>query len=138
MFRFGLLIHCFSILQPLLMSLKVQEIETLLHTRRIFNVTETNAFPDFTASVDFKEEFPRFFHPVYTEERISIPTVHVIGSDESSAVKRLAEIAKALCEREKVIAVIHRGAHEIPHKTEGVEAVARAIEKANFMGQRMW
>jgi hypothetical protein len=119
------------------MSFKVQEIETFLHTRRSFNVTETNAFPDFTASVDCKKEFPRFFHPVYTEERISIPTVHVIGSDESSAVKRLAEIAKALCEREKVIAVMHRGAHEIPHKTEGVEAVARAIEKANFMGQRI-
>jgi hypothetical protein len=97
-----------------------------------------NAFPDLTASPDCKDEFPRFFHPVYTDERISIPTVHVIGSDENTAVKRLAEIAKMLCEREKVISVVHRGVHEIPHKSGGVNAVVQALEKADFMSQRTW
>jgi len=43
-----------------------------------------------------------------------------------------------LCEREKVISVLHHGIHEIPHKSDGVHAVVRAIEKANFMSQRMW
>jgi hypothetical protein len=43
-----------------------------------------------------------------------------------------------LCVREKVISVVHQGAHEIPHRSEGVDAVVRAIEKANFMGQRVW
>jgi hypothetical protein len=62
----------------------------------------------------------------------------VIGSEEKSTVKRLAEVAKMLCERDKVISVVHRGAHEIPHKSEGVEAVVRAIEKADFMGSRVW
>jgi hypothetical protein len=52
-------------------------------------------------------------------------------------VKRLAEVAKMLCEREKVISVVHRGAHEIPHLSEGLDAVVRAIEKASFMGQRI-
>ncbi|KAE8441693.1 hypothetical protein EG329_004566 [Mollisiaceae sp. DMI_Dod_QoI] len=116
----------------------VQQTETLLHTRRNFKVSETNAYPDFTASIDCKDEFPRIFHPVYTDERIPIPTVHVIGSDENPAVKRLAKVAKMLCERDRVISVVHRGAHEIPHKNEGVDAVVRAIEKADFMGQRVW
>lgn len=97
-----------------------------------------NSFPDLAASVDCKEEFPHFFHPVYTEERVSIPTVHIIGNDENPAVKRIAELAKMLCESKKVISVTHNGAHEIPLKISGVEAVARAIEKADFMGQRAW
>jgi Serine hydrolase (FSH1) len=137
--EFGLFQLLYSkFLEPLFTILEVQQIETLLHTRRNFNVTEINAFPDLTASADCKNEFPRFFHPIYTNERISIPTVHVIGSDENLAVKRLAEIAKGLCQRDKVISVVHRGTHEIPHRSDGISAVVRAIEKANFMGQRAW
>lgn len=88
--------------------------------------------------MDCKIEFPRFFHPVYTEERVAIPTVIVVGRNENSAVRRLAEVATALCVRDKVISVTHNGAHEIPHKIDGVDAVVRAIEKADFMGQRVW
>lgn len=118
--------------------MQVEHIETLLTTRRNFKVSEMNSFPDLAASVNFKDEFPRFFHPVYTEERVSIPTVHIIGNNENLAVKSISEIAKMLCETKKVISVIHNGSHEIPHKDGGVEAVARAIEKADFMGQRVW
>lgn len=110
----------------------------MFQTRRNFKVAETNAYPDITAVPDSKNEFPRFFHPVYTDERIFIPSVHVIGSEDNPAVKRLADIAKMLCMRDKVISVVHRGAHEIPNKSEGVDFVVRAIEKADFMGQRIW
>lgn len=113
----------------------VQHTETLLHTRRNFKVAETNSFPDYSALVDAKDKFPRFFHPSYTEEKISIPTVHVLGAEENPAVKRLAEVAKQLCAREKVIEVRHKGAHEIPSRSEGVDAVVRGIERADFMGR---
>lgn len=50
-------------------------------------------------------------------------------------MKRLAEVAKQLCAREKVIEVRHKGAHEIPSRSEGVDAVVRGIERADFMGR---
>ena len=112
--------------------------ETLIHTRRTFNISEANSFPDFAATPDCKNAFPRFFHPIYTKERISIPTVHVIGQGENAEVKRLAEAAKELCEREKVVTVVHRGGHEIPNNKEGILDVVRAIEKVDFMSQRSW
>lgn len=118
-----------------LTSKQVQHTETLLHTRRNFKVAETNSFPDYSASVDAKDKFPRFFHPIYTEVKVSIPTVHVLGAEENPAVKRLAEVSKQLCAREKIIEVRHKGAHEIPNKREGVDAVVRAIERADFMGR---
>jgi hypothetical protein len=108
-----------------------------LHTRRNFRVAETNSFPDDSAAIDAKDEFPRFFHPIYTAEKVSIPTVYVLGAEENAAVKRLVEVAKLLCVRDRVIEVRHKGAHEVPNKSDGVEAVVRAIERADFMG-RCW
>jgi hypothetical protein len=121
--------------EVLINPIKIQHVETLLHTRQNFKVAEKNSFPDYTASADAKDGFPRFFHPVYTVERLNIPTVHVLGAEENPAVKRLAEVAKGLCERDKVIEVRHRGGHELPNQRDTVDLVVKAIERADFMGR---
>ncbi len=66
------------------------------------------------------------------------PTVHLVGCTEDSAARRLAEVAKELCNPSERVFILHDGGHEVPQKKETADAVARAIEKAFFYGQGSW
>lgn len=80
----------------------IDMVQVSLGARNFFGIDEsddTNAVdPDSYGLADF----PRFFNKVYTDERISIPTVHIRGIHDDPAPTRLAEIAQELCDPNKV------------------------------------
>ncbi|KAF7187621.1 Esterase alnB [Pseudocercospora fuligena] len=113
----------------------IDMVQSSLGARNFFGIDEsdgTNAIdPDSYGLADF----PRFFNPVYTKQRIPIPTVHIRGHFDDPAATRLAEIAQELCDPSKVQLVKYNGVHELPTKEPDVTNIARAIEKAYGMGQ---
>jgi pimeloyl-ACP methyl ester carboxylesterase len=112
------------------------EVEAMLKTRDVFHVQESDSFGSSRTEDSFgKQDFPRFFNAVYTDERLPIPTVHIRGTQDDPAPRTLALIAQKLCAPEKVIVVENVGVHEIPHTQPAVGNVARAIEKAYYMSQ---
>lgn len=78
--------------------------------------------------------FPRFFHPVYTEQKVAIPTVHVMGSCDAPAIRRLSILAQGLCSKSEMTCIEHDGSHEIPWKPSDVRAIVSAIEQADYRG----
>lgn len=112
---------------------------TMLATREVFHIEESNSFNmDGRAQDSYgPRDFPRFFHSVYTEQRLPIATVFVHGSEDDEAPRRLARIAQGLCAPDKIIIVENPGVHEIPNRAESVGNVVRAIEKAHYIGQRL-
>lgn len=82
------------------------------------------------------EAFPRFFNPVYTTQRLSIPTVHCLGRNDSDCLRRLAFIGRDLCSDGKSFTLEHAGRHELPMKRDDATAVANAVEKAFYIGQQ--
>jgi hypothetical protein len=83
-----------------------------------------------------RDMFPRFYHPVYTAERLSIPTVHSGGRNDSDPLKYAAAMCLELCSGGHAISIPHAGRHELPVKREEAEAIAKAIEKVAFLGQQ--
>jgi hypothetical protein len=81
------------------------------------------------------EEFPRFYNPVWTSEKLTIPTVHSIGRGDSDVIKGLLELGRAMCENG--VLVEHAGKHDLPYKKEDVVPLANAIEKAYYLGQQI-
>jgi len=112
---------------------------TMLETRGVFNIEESNSFSMDGRTQDSygPRDFPRYFHPVYTEQRLPIVTVHVHGAEDDEAPRRLGRIAQGLCSPENMTIVETPGVHEIPNKTESVGSIVRAIEKAHYLGQRL-
>ena len=82
------------------------------------------------------DAFPRFLNPVYTTEKLNIPTVHAWGRNDSAPLRRLAQIGRGLCEDGDAIVVEHSGRHELPTRREDAMATANAVEKAFFLGQQ--
>lgn len=82
------------------------------------------------------ESFPRFFNPIYTSQRLNIPTVHVWGRNDSDSLKRLSHIGRDLCLDETATVIEHSGRHELPMRREDATAVANAVEKAFYLGQQ--
>lgn len=82
------------------------------------------------------EMFPRFYHPIYTEERLSVPTVHSGGRNDSEPLKFAAAKCLELCSDGHAVSISHAGRHELPVKREEAEAIAKAIEKAFFLAQQ--
>ena len=81
------------------------------------------------------DQFPRFFHPVYTKERVSIPCVHVIGRKDDANIKRLATVAQGLCSPSESVIIEHDGVHEIPNKPKDVKTIVDAMKQASLFGQ---
>lgn len=107
------------------------------HTRMQLHINDKVDFIDKLKSHEIAPElFPRFFHPVYTSERLRIPTVHVWGRADSDPLKRLAILGKELCSAGNVFSVEHPGRHELPLRREDAAAAANAIEKAFYIGQQ--
>jgi hypothetical protein len=97
---------------------------------------EVEVLDQFRENTVSRELFPRFYHAVYTSERLGIPTVHSWGRNDSEALKGSAALGLELCSDGHAVCVPHAGRHEIPAKREEVVAVANAIEKAAFFGQQ--
>ncbi|ORX96599.1 serine hydrolase FSH [Clohesyomyces aquaticus] len=83
-----------------------------------------------------REAFPRFFNPIYTHERLSIPTVHCWGHNDSASLKRLSLVGRELCADGRAFFVEHSGHHELPVTLQDAKAVADAIEKAFYLGRQ--
>ena len=108
----------------------------MLKAREFFHVNESEDYshPTRSAVTPADRDVPRFFNPVYSDERINFPCVVAGGRNDSPASKRLTAIAKGLIEEDKVYPVTYDGIHEVPHKKQDVENIVRTIEKASMMG----
>ena len=74
------------------------------------------------------DSFPRVFHPFMCTERISIPTVHVVGKDDP--YKLQADLAFRLCDKTIARTIQHGGSHNVPRGPKDVKKVVKAIEWA--------
>lgn len=108
----------------------------LVGSRRSLSIKDSNAFWDGTKATDITlDDFPRFFHPIYTTERIAIPTVHISGAYDSEEIAMLAAVNRELCSGGKMEIIRHDGHHEIPRKPKEVERIVSAIKRAAYVGQ---
>ncbi|WPH02496.1 Hypothetical protein R9X50_00536100 [Acrodontium crateriforme] len=114
----------------------LQTAVSVLGTRRSLGFENDEVFFKTTANGMIDEEaFPRFFHPVYTTELISIPTVHVVGRQEPPSLRRLATVARDFCEKSCMTVFEHGDGHRPPRNPGDVMAVVSAIEQANMFSQ---
>ncbi|GFF36969.1 hypothetical protein IFM58399_04731 [Aspergillus lentulus] len=79
------------------------------------------------------EGFPRVYHPLVNKQRISIPTVHVIG--RSDPLRRQSELQARLCNKSLARVVEISGGHRVPRTSSDLQSVAFAIEWAIRMAQ---
>lgn len=90
------------------------------------------------SSADRHMLMPRIFHPSLTASRIRIPTLHVIGSNDTSDVRIQAGICRALCDPSYTTCVQHSAAHDVPHFSGEVDTVVQGIlttiEDAKLLG----
>ena len=129
-----------------LCSALVRHFQAVIEARNFFGIEERDSPPpkhtrysESNEQSDVARHFLRLLHPVYTTQRVPFPTVHVFGSDDAPAPRRLGKIAQELCDPDKLFLVENKGgAHDIPQKKSNVDAVVRAVEKAYFLGQRLW
>ncbi|KAL6230300.1 hypothetical protein BDW75DRAFT_234510 [Aspergillus navahoensis] len=79
------------------------------------------------------EGFPRVYHPLINTQRISIPTVHIIG--RSDPLRPHSELQARLCSKSLTRIVEFEGAHKVPQRINDVQAVLKAVEWAMRMAQ---
>ncbi|KAL8705621.1 MAG: hypothetical protein Q9201_001258 [Fulgogasparrea decipioides] len=76
------------------------------------------------------EVIPRLLHPLLTEDRIQIPTVHVTGSKDVPSMVEQSWVAQRLCNASLVRVHSHMGGHEVPFKKSDVKAVVSSVRMA--------
>jgi len=109
---------------------------SVLGTRATLGIDDYNPLLNGTAPENIeKRQFPRFFHPVYTAQKVNVPTVHVMGRYDAPAIRRLGLLAQTLCDKSEMSVIEHDGVHEIPRRPNDVREVVSAIEKASYRGQ---
>lgn len=104
-------------------------------TRNALQIDDYNPLFDANSQDITAIDFPRFFHPVYTPQRVTIPTVHVVGRNDVAAIRQLESLAQELCSGGKVDVIEHEGSHDVPRKEKDVEVIVRAIERAHYFGK---
>lgn len=108
---------------------------SVLGTRRALGIDGYDPLLNGTAPEDISvRQFPRFSHPVYTDERVDISTVHVVGRHDAQAVLCLLKTAQELCTSKNLASFEHDGVHEIPRKPADEQSVANSIERAYHAG----
>lgn len=104
--------------------------------RDVLNITDDVEYIEKLLVHDLsKEDFPRFFNPIWTSEKLNIPTVHCIGRGDSDIIKGLSRLGRAMCENGVLLE--HAGRHDLPIRNEDVVPLANAIEKASYLGQQV-
>ncbi|XWW98485.1 hypothetical protein V2A60_006485 [Cordyceps javanica] len=76
------------------------------------------------------DKVPRLLHPVLTEARIGIPTVHYTGERDHSAMVEQSLVVMGMCERSMARGFQHSGGHAVPTKPDEVKRLVRDIEWA--------
>lgn len=108
----------------------------VLGTRQALQIDDWDPLLNGTAVDEVSnDQFPRFFHPIYTKERVTVPSVHVLGRKDNANIRRLANIAQGLCSATDTVVYEHEGVHEIPKKPKDVKAIVDAIKQASLFGQ---
>ena len=91
---------------------------------------ENGDLPEEDAAKEARDisSLPRVFHPFMTDERVSIPTVHISG--KADPYKQQSEIGRRLCEKDAMRFIEHCGGHDIPEDSKDVGKVIEGIEWA--------
>ncbi|KAK3934592.1 serine hydrolase FSH [Diplogelasinospora grovesii] len=76
------------------------------------------------------KRIPRALHPSLTEERIKIPTVHVIGEADLPAMTEQSRLVCGLCDDSLARVHRHAGGHGVPSRKADVRTLAGSIEWA--------
>lgn len=85
---------------------------------------------DMNASDYTALKFPRLYHPLLTHQRLTIPTVHCIGSNDHPEGMTQSALVRKLCTEDNMWYVEHPGGHEIPMDKTTTRAVVAAVKKA--------
>lgn len=110
---------------------------SVMHTRFSLDISDSTDFIEKLREDNVPlTDFPRFYNPIYTQERINIPTVHCWGRNDHEGHKRISIIGSHLCSDENMFVMNHSGGHELPIRRDEAKAVAIAIEKAFYLGQQ--
>jgi predicted esterase len=82
---------------------------------------------------------PRIMNPSLLEQRVNIPTVHIVGKKDSPLMLEQSALMKGLCESKLVKSIEHSGGHDLPRKMDEVKATLAAIDWAiNQSRQQFW
>ncbi|KAK4224176.1 serine hydrolase FSH [Podospora fimiseda] len=84
-----------------------------------------------------EREAPRLMHGLLLKEKIRTPTVHVTGRKDFVFMRAMSDAAREVCEVKMLKSLEHGGGHQPPQRAGEVKAVARAVEWAVAMGQRV-
>ncbi|KAI2628549.1 inducible nitrate reductase 2 [Hypoxylon sp. NC1633] len=76
------------------------------------------------------QDVPRVLHPSLTEDRIKVPTVHVIGKADLPAMVAQSRLVSGLCDQSLARVHYHSGGHGIPAKRTDVKPLLEMIEWA--------
>ncbi|KAL3479545.1 serine hydrolase FSH [Aspergillus californicus] len=125
--------HRAMLLLPGQKAALVRELFTLVR-----QLVENAADHDYAAKTQWKtrggiEEFPRVYHPLINTQRVSVPTVHIIG--RSDPLRRHSELQARLCSKSLTRIVEFEGVHKVPHKMNDLQAVLKAVEWAMRVAQ---
>ena len=124
--------------ERLLATTLMKHASLLLGSRVALGIDDSNSVWDGRRVDEITlNDFPRFFHPVYTTERITIPTVHISGRYDDKDVAVLASVNRELCSGGKMEIIQHDGHHEIPRKPKEVERIVSAMRRAAYFGQML-
>lgn len=82
------------------------------------------------------DDVPRVVHPSLTAERVCMPTVHIIGRRDLSAMVEQSKIVFQLCTEPMARIYRHQGGHGLPLNTADAKAAARLVEWAAEEGIR--
>jgi pimeloyl-ACP methyl ester carboxylesterase len=102
-----------------------------------------NARFDFFTSGDHDGErsgtqnIPRLLHPALVPERVAIPTLHITGKNEVSAMAEQSSVARGLCIASLARTYTHDGGHDVPFKRSDVTTIVSSIRAAAEEGRRL-
>lgn len=82
---------------------------------------------------------PRIMNPSLIEQRVKIPTIHIVGKRDSPLMLKQSALMKGLCESKLVKSIQHSGGHDLPRKMDEVRETLAAIDWAiDQSRQQFW
>ncbi|KAL9622375.1 MAG: hypothetical protein Q9160_003218 [Pyrenula sp. 1 TL-2023] len=87
------------------------------------------------AATNPRDMLPLILHPKLLSQRLSIPTVHVIGKRDLPSVAEKGLLAKDMCDPKLANVVYHSGGHVVPGQREDLRKGVRAMEWAIGMAE---
>ncbi|KAI0848911.1 inducible nitrate reductase 2 [Daldinia vernicosa] len=130
---------------PAIESFPEAEFNELAEPERIFaeylalTFTVANNMGSFTEPINFfqqrnQEVIPRVLHHSLTQDRIKIPTVHVNGKGDLSAMSAQSRLVCGLCDQSLARVHHHPGGHGVPTNLSDVKTLVKMIDWASIEG----